>query len=819
VSAHLDRLMMTVALIDQVTKPLQGIQQTVAHTADAGRIGWEKMAGGTAGLVAAGFAVQSALMPAIEMDRVLGEVKSLGVMDEDLQTLQKTALSFSAEYGKSATEFVEASYDIQSAFAGINGDQLADITKSSAVLAAATKADTGTITSYMGTLYGIFKDQANNMGAGEWSKQVAGMTAQSVEMFKTTGKGMSDAFTGVGANATAAGIGMNEQMAILGTLQATMSGGQAGTQYKAFLSGVAGAQDKLGMSFTNSQGDMLPMLDILDKLNGKFGDTLDVGEGDALKKAFGSDEAVSMIKLLMSDTDGLASSINKLGGVTGMDKATLMAKAQTDQWQRLESSWFAIRAGVFGLVLPAISGIAGGMADGMTSILEWSQLFPHITAYLGYAALAIVGGAGALAAWNLAVGLSSLVMTAWASVAAVMGGIMGVLETVYIVLGCAMLDLNAIMLANPALWVVAGILALGAVIIGVVAYWDELIAALNEIWIFRQIGELFAAVGAVVSAWFSKLTLAWGLLINAFMDTQLVQSFMSLFGQITSIVSGYFSGLVSIARGAWQLMGAGISVLLLPFKVVFNILNAFFALLVDGPEAGMAVLATIPTLFTSVFSSASAGWSLICDGVLTALSYLGRAVLFLAQPFIYLGQQVIAVFQSMAAGWSWFVVMLQTTTVFQWLSNMFTLLTDGWNNFISWMGQLSVFDLLGSSIDWLIEKINLIPGIEIDSQVNTPALPSVAMGPLTSGVMPETPQIGLAEQQVKQRSERINQPISSYLQSTNTAQVPTQGYMPKMAKAMQGNGGKSMHTGDIHIKQEQPFTQAQLHEWDEMNTQ
>ncbi|MBF4248875.1 phage tail tape measure protein, partial [Vibrio anguillarum] len=200
--------------------------------------------------------------------------------------------------------FVAASYDIQSAIAGLDGNELSQFTKASGVLAAATKADTGTITSYMGTMYGIFKNQAEEMGKGAWVEEVAGMTASAVQMFKTTGSEMSSAFTSVGANATSAGIAMSEQMAILGTLQATMSGSEAGTKYKSFLAGVGAAQQKLNLGFTDSQGKMLPMLDILDKLKGKLGDTLDVAESDELKKAFGSDEAVSLIKLLMADTQG-----------------------------------------------------------------------------------------------------------------------------------------------------------------------------------------------------------------------------------------------------------------------------------------------------------------------------------------------------------------------------------------------------------------------------------------------------------------------------------------------------------------------------------
>lgn len=276
--------MMVIGLVDQVTKPLAGITNEINGAMSAAEKGMEQAAKGGAGLWATGVAIQNALMPAIEMDRKLGEVKSLGVTDEALKQLQQTALEFASDYGKSATEFVGASYDIQSAIAGLTGEELSQFTKASGVLAAATKADTATITSYMGTMYGIFKNQAEEMGKAAWVEDVAGMTASAVQMFKTTGMEMSSAFTSVGANATAAGIAMSEQMAILGTLQSTMSGSEAGTKYKAFLAGVGGAQDKLNLSFVDAQGKMLPMLDILEKLQGKFGDTLDVAESDELKK-------------------------------------------------------------------------------------------------------------------------------------------------------------------------------------------------------------------------------------------------------------------------------------------------------------------------------------------------------------------------------------------------------------------------------------------------------------------------------------------------------------------------------------------------------
>ncbi|MBB1272525.1 phage tail tape measure protein [Psychromonas sp. SR45-3] len=417
-----DRLMMHIGVIDQVTRPLRGITSQMQTTMDAGRRGMSNMVTGGAGLVASGLAIQSALMPAIEMDRKMGEVASLGVTDDALKQLQNTALEFSAEYGKSATDFVAASYDIQSAIAGLDGNELSQFTKASGVLAAATKADTGTITNYMGTMYGIFKNQANDMGKGEWVEQVAGMTASAVQMFKTTGSEMSSAFTSIGAEATSFGIGMNEQMAILGTLQATMSGSEAGTKYRAFLNGAAKAQDALNLSFTDSQGQMLPMIEILEQLKGRYGDTIDVAESAELAKAFGTKEATGMIKLLMADTDGLAQSIETLGQTQGMGKAEEMASKMTDQWERMEATFFAVRAAVFGAILPAINAVVGTMADGLMTVVGWVQEFPLLGEVLGWVAVGVASLTGLVGALTLASGLATVTLSGLAIAFSVLTG-------------------------------------------------------------------------------------------------------------------------------------------------------------------------------------------------------------------------------------------------------------------------------------------------------------------------------------------------------------------------------------------------------------
>ncbi|UIP32580.1 phage tail tape measure protein [Stutzerimonas kunmingensis] len=485
-------------LTDQVSAPLGKVKMGFNELAEKGQDNIRQMGFGLAGMVGAGLAINESLQPALEMNRALGEVKSLGVAEDALQRLNDKALEFSVAYGANARDFVASAYDIQSAIAGLTGEQLSSFTNASNLLAKATKADAGTITSYVGTMYGIFKNQADAMGKAEWVENLTGQTALAVQMFKTTGKDMSDAFTSIGASATSAGIGLSEQVAILGTLQATMGGAEAGTKYKAFLSGVGGAQEKLGLSFTDSQGRMLPMLQILEKLKGKFGDTLDVAESDALKKAFGSDEAVGLIKLLMTDTTGLANSMEQLGNVHGLEQAEKMAKAMVDPWQQFGAAVQALRIAFGQALIPILTPLMERLTGIAGTMTRWAGLFPNITRLIGIATLVVFGLAAGIGAITFVVALAK---TAWLG-----------LSAVWTIATAAAWLFNAALWANPMTWVVVGLIALGVAIGAAIIYWDEITAAIMNTAAFQWVSAQLTALSdwfASMGGWSGMAKAAW----------------------------------------------------------------------------------------------------------------------------------------------------------------------------------------------------------------------------------------------------------------------------------------------------------------------
>jgi hypothetical protein len=520
---RLEKLLMRVEMIDKITGPANKIMGTMDKLTKNTAMGFANITGGVAGMWGVGVAMQSITGDAREFHRAIGEVSSLSVAEDAMAALTKAGLNFSIRYGESAADFVRSSYDIQSAIAGLVGNELATFTEASNVLAKGTKADAATITNYMGTMYGIFKGQADSMGKAQWVQMLTGQTAQAVEMFKTNGVQMSGAFTALGADATAHGVAINEQMAVLGKLQATMSGSEAGTKYKAFLRGVGAAQDQLGMKFTDSAGRMLPVDQILSKLQGKFGAIDTVAKSDMLKKAFGSDEAVAAIKLLIADTNGLSDSITTLGNVRGMDKARAMAEKMVDPLDRVYAASTAVKIGFGSLIEKAMLPFYDSVIENMSVLSGWIDKYPHLfgalaklTIYIAgvvaiVSALAIAKGLAMIAmagfsvavtilktplllvraatlAWNAALGFTRIALLATAiRFPALLTGLIA-MKAGFISGAAGAWAFAAALLANPITWIVIGVVALIAGLVLLVKNWDAVkVAAVGAMnWMFEK---------------------------------------------------------------------------------------------------------------------------------------------------------------------------------------------------------------------------------------------------------------------------------------------------------------------------------------------
>lgn len=540
------RLAFILSLTDKVSAPLGKVKTSFSDLANQSQQNIKQVGIGLAGMVGAGVAITESLEPALEMNRALGQVKSLGVAEDALDSLNRKALEFSVAYGTHANEFVESAYSISGAIKGLTGDQLATFTNTSNLLAKATKGDAATMGEYLGTMLNLFKTQADAIGKDTWVEKLGGQTALAVKLFRTNGDQLKDAFKEVGAIATSFGVDLSEQFAVIGSLSSTMEGGDAGGRYKAFFENAANASKTLGVKLTDQKGKMLPILEILDKLQAKVGDLNSASASAKLLAAFGG-EGAQVIGALAKDTDRLKNGLNELGQVRGLESAEQMAKAMVGPWQQFGAAVQALRIAFGQSLIPLLTPLMDRLVGIASTLTRWTQLFPNITRAVGLVVLVILGLAGAMAALTTVVGLSKLVwlgmLTTWklltwtgfrsiamflyhtVMIAAFVVGMiamytwMGLVRTGMLLWQGAIWLVNAAMLANPVLLIIAGIVALVAVVVAAVLYWDQWTAALKNTaafqWVSTQLQKLSDWFGSM-GGWSRMASAAWDGIVAIF---------------------------------------------------------------------------------------------------------------------------------------------------------------------------------------------------------------------------------------------------------------------------------------------------------------
>lgn len=579
------RLAFILSLTDKITAPLGKVKTSFSDLAEQGQNNIKTMGIGLAGMVGAGVAISQSLEPALEMNRALGEVRSLGVAEDALTALNQKALEFSVAYGENARDFVASAYSIEGAIKGLTGSQLATFTNTSNLLAKATKSDAETMGAYVGTMYNLFKTQADAMGKSEWVEKMGGQTALAAQLFRTDGAQLKDAFKEVGQIANTAGVDLAEQFAVIGTLSSTMEGGDAGGLYKSFFENIGAASEKLGMKFNDQNGQLMPMADILAKLEGKFGDLNSAAAGAKLTEAFGG-EGARVITALSKDTDRFKSSLDKLGQVRGLEDAANMAKAMVDPWQQFAKAVEALRIAFGQALIPILAPLMDRLVGIAGTLTRWTQLFPNITRVIGITVLTILGLTAAMAAMTFLVGLSKMVWlslvvvwqvltwTGWKSIAmflyhavmvtAFVAGMilmvawMGLVKGAMLLWQGAIWLVNAAMYANPVGLIIAGIVALVAIVGAAIYYWDDLSSALMNTVAFKWVSDQLSALSdwfGSMGGWSGMAKAAWDGIVSIFQKA--INGLIEMLNKIPGVNIEASLGAMPEIPGATSAMSAG----------------------------------------------------------------------------------------------------------------------------------------------------------------------------------------------------------------------------------------------------------------------
>lgn len=451
-------------------------------------------------------AVLAPVEATFETRRAIGELASLGV--KDLGAVEDAARDFSDQWaGTTKADFISAAYDIKSGIASLSDEGVAQFTELSGLTAKATKSTIGEMTSLFATGYGIYKGYYDDLTDLEFGEMFSAGIARSVQQFKTDGSQMASAIQTLGASATTSNVPLEEQLSILGMLQATMSGSEAGTKYKAFLRSATKGGEALGLSFTDANNQLLSMPEILDLLRGKFGETMDAAEKMELQKAFGDTEAVALIDLLYSKTDDLQGNIldmyDALGSGTGV--ATEMANAinetEPERFERLTQRIQNVKESIGNSLLPTVNDLMSAGETVLTKVGSWIEQNQELVRVIMLVVLAIGGFltiAGTVAA---VVGGVGLVITKAVSAFKILKAGFGIARAALSPLIGSVWSFTAALLANPVTWVVIGIAALIAAIVLLYNKCEWFRNLVNNILNFfrEKLGAAFETAKAIFS--------------------------------------------------------------------------------------------------------------------------------------------------------------------------------------------------------------------------------------------------------------------------------------------------------------------------------
>ena len=285
----------------------------------------------------------------------------------------------------------------------------------------------------------------------------------------------------------------------------------------------------------------------------------------------------------------------------------------TDQWERLEQGVFAVRTAFGAALLPALLPVVSSLSDGAMEIIEWTQMFPNLTKYIGFAGVALLG---LVAAGGLLTMISGALKVAWATMT--LG--VGVTKTVTVamwglskgVMGAtwAFLKLSVALLANPIFLIAAGVVAAIAAVGALIYYWADLKASFGDTTWFQVLEGAIALITLPFRTLFEFIKAGWQWVMSGFSDTSgftfIGQMVDSLSNGFKSLVFGWQMLKVEMADTGWfSVISGALELLTLPFQTLFQFLSAGWQWVMSGftDTTGFAFIGQMADSMRNVFGS------------------------------------------------------------------------------------------------------------------------------------------------------------------------------------------------------------------------
>lgn len=516
-------------------------------------VGKKAMVGVTVPL--AGIAT-AATKTAMSFEAGMSKVQAIsGASGEQMKLLEAKAREMGATTKFSATEAAEAMQYM--GMAGWKTDQMLAGIPGIMDLAAASGEDLATVSDIVtDSLSGFGLKAEDTTKFVDLLAKTATSSNTNVSMMGETFKYIAPLFGSLGYNAEDASLALG-LMANSG-----IKAGKAGTALRGAITRLinptktsAAWMDRLGISVTDSQGNMLPFRDLLVSLRGKFANLSEEQKAQAASAIFGQEAMSGMLAIMNAseeDFNNLAeATLNYTGAASEM--AEIMEDNLQGELTKLKSALEELGISIGNALIPLIKNV-------VQKLQEWTDKFNGLDdttkQTIVQIGLFVMSIAPVMLILSKLISTFDNVITVGTRLARHWGSLLNSAKT----LGAGLKSILGVAL-NPWTLAIGGAIAAGILI---VKNWDFIKAAASKLgsWISSKFDKIGSDISNTWNSAKSATSNAWNTMSSYVSQTasqiaqsipQFFRSIPSIMGTIgTNIMQGLHNGIVNAANNVIQ---------------------------------------------------------------------------------------------------------------------------------------------------------------------------------------------------------------------------------------------------------------------------